>query len=53
MIIRNIEKKNNDEFLVRFESGNVAFWGKDFLENKMRVEEDINNFTEMLNALNS
>lgn len=53
MKIRNIEKKNNDEYLVRFEGGNVACWGKDFLKNKMREEEDLNSFTEMLNALNS
>ncbi len=53
MIIRNIEKKNNDEYLVRFENGNVAYWGKGFLKDKMRVEENTNNYSEMLKSLNS
>lgn len=53
MIIRNIEKKNNDEYLVRFENGNIASWDKEFLKDKMRVEENTNNYSEMLKALNS
>ena len=44
MKIIKVEKKNDDEYLVRFEGGNVAFWGKDFMKDKMRKEEDTNNW---------
>ena len=53
IIIRNVEKKNYDEYLVRFINGNIAIWGKEFIKNKMRTEENLNNYSEMLTAFNS